>query len=69
MPYFGDGDRFPGRHTGCSRDFVRVAGRGPAYSATSLFRTERTGTWGLPLRELAPLLAAEWLRSGLAARR
>jgi MinD-like ATPase involved in chromosome partitioning or flagellar assembly len=37
--------------------------------AGELTWSERTGAWDLPLRELAALLAAEWVRSGLAARR
>jgi MinD-like ATPase involved in chromosome partitioning or flagellar assembly len=37
--------------------------------AGQLTWSESTGAWDLPLRELAALLAAEWVRSGLAARR
>jgi hypothetical protein len=37
--------------------------------AGALTWSERTGAWDLPLRELGALLAAEWVRSGIAARR
>jgi MinD-like ATPase involved in chromosome partitioning or flagellar assembly len=38
-------------------------------AAGELTWSETAGAWDLPLRELAALLAAEWVRLGLAARR
>jgi MinD-like ATPase involved in chromosome partitioning or flagellar assembly len=43
--------------------------RAAQLAAGELTWSEPAGAWDLPLRELAALLAAEWVRLGLAARR